>query len=68
VQLSAVLSFSRQTYAPRRSLSAHPRFKDSYVNQCHVHDSAQQIPRGMERVRDVLGATADAYIDTASAA
>jgi hypothetical protein len=68
VHVSAVLAFSRQNCAPRRSLSAHPRLKVSYVNQYHFHDSAQQIPRGMERVRDVLGATADAYIDTASAA
>jgi hypothetical protein len=34
--------------------------KVSYVNQCLFHASAQQMPRGMERVCVVLGTTADA--------
>jgi hypothetical protein len=33
-----------------------------YINEYHLHAAAQQLPRCMERVRDVLGATADAYI------
>jgi hypothetical protein len=28
-----------------------------------LHASAQQMPRGVERVRDILGATADAWMD-----